>query len=149
MGWVFTVPSATVLTRFCNIQEARSERECCSAEAELVEWLLMVCGQHGRTYLVLLGPALLQCAPHLGDRRGPLASQAGTGTRSRVKSGLSALAGGLCQGFKGLVSAQNESPGKQCCCSCCCSQVTQLTPSAEPPSRTRLLIFHQGCLPGE
>lgn len=35
--WVFAVPSATVLARFCNIQEARSERDCCSAEAKLLE----------------------------------------------------------------------------------------------------------------
>lgn len=35
-------------------------------------------------------PALLQCALFLGD---PLASQAGRGTSSQVRSGISALAG--------------------------------------------------------
>lgn len=40
----------------------------------------MVCCQNGRTYLVLLGPALLQCALHLGDPLDPLTSQEGMRT---------------------------------------------------------------------
>lgn len=40
----------------------------------------MVCCQNGRTYLVLLGPALVQCALHLGDLLGPLTSPAGMET---------------------------------------------------------------------
>lgn len=40
----------------------------------------MVCCQNGRTYLVLLGPALLQCTLHLGDPLDPLTSQEGMRT---------------------------------------------------------------------